>query len=73
MCIEQGGTVLNAAISLSEEMPVEATLIRIQEKKIVFDSRDMDAHGEFDTIEPLRASSDPCTYFALQKVRLLAC
>ena len=45
MCIEQGGTVLNAAISLSEEMPVEATLIRIQEKKIVFDSRDMDAHG----------------------------
>ena len=73
VCIEQGGTVLNAAISLNGELPVEATLIRIQEKKIVFDSRDMDVHGEFDTIEPLQATGDPYDPFALQKACLLAC
>ena len=73
VCIEQGGTVLNAAISLNGELPVEATLIRIPEKKIVFDSRDMDVHGEFDTIEPLQATGDPYDPFALQKACLLAC
>lgn len=48
-------------------------LIRIPEKKIVFDSRDMDVHGEFDTIEPLQATGDPYDPFALQKACLLAC
>ena len=46
---------------------------RIPEKKIVFDSRDMDVHGEFDTIEPLQATGDPYDPFALQKACLLAC
>ena len=55
------------------ELPVEATLIRIPEKKIIFDSRDMDVHGEFDTIEPLQATGDPYDPFALQKACLLAC
>lgn len=44
ICCEMGGTVLNAAISLNGELPVEVTLIKIPEKKIVFDSRDMDVH-----------------------------
>ena len=48
-------------------------MIRIPEKKIVFDSRDMDVHGEFDTIEPLQATGDPYDPFALQKACLLAC
>lgn len=37
ICCEMGGTVLNAAISLNGELPVEVTLIKIPEKKIVFD------------------------------------
>lgn len=53
-CNEKGGTVLNAAILLNGEKPVEVTLERIPEQKVVFDSRDMDVHGEFDTIEPLQ-------------------
>ena len=73
ICCELGGTVLNAAISLNGELPVEASLVRIPEKKIVFDSRDMDVHGEFDTIEPLQAAGDPYDPFALQKACLLAC
>ena len=69
-CNENGGTVLNVAILLNGKKPVEVTLERIDELKIVFDSRDMDVHGEFDTIEPLQATGDP---FALQKACLLAC
>lgn len=72
-CLEHGGTVLNAAILLNGECPVEVRLERIEEKKIVFDSRDMDVHGEFTTIEPLQATGDPYDPFALQKACLLAC
>ena len=72
-CNENGGTVLNVAIRLNGENPVEVTLEKIPEHKIVFDSRDMDVHGEFDTIEPLQATGDPFDPFALQKACLLAC
>ena len=72
-CNEKGGTVLNAAILLNGEKPVEVTLERISEQTVVFDSRDMDVHGEFDTIEPLQATGDPYDPFALQKACLLAC
>ena len=72
-CIENGGTVLNAAILLDGKLPVEVTLERIPGKKIVFDSRDMDVHGEFDTIAPLQKTGDPYDPFALQKAALIAC
>ena len=72
-CNENGGTVLNVAILLNGKKPVKVTLERIDELKIVFDSRDMDVHGEFDTIEPLQATGDPFDPFALQKACLLAC
>jgi len=72
-CNEQGGTVLNAAILLRGEMPVEVTLTRLPEKKIVFDSRDMDVHGEFDAIESLQETGNPYDPCALQKAALLAC
>ena len=72
-CNEKGGTVLNAAIKLGGEYPVEVKLEKTAERKIVFDSRDMDVHGEFDSIEPLQATGDPYDPFALQKACLLAC
>ncbi|MBO5408285.1 MAG: bifunctional fucokinase/L-fucose-1-P-guanylyltransferase [Clostridia bacterium] len=72
-CIEQGGTVLNAAILLNGEKPVEVTLTRIPEYKIVLESRDMDVHGEFDTIEPLLDTGNPYDPFALQKAALVSC
>lgn len=72
-CNEYGGTVLNVAIQLNGANPVEVMLEKIPEYKIVFDSRDMDVHGEFDTIEPLQETGDPFDPFALQKACLLAC
>lgn len=72
-CNENGGTVLNAAILLNGDQPVSVRLRRIEEKKVVFESRDMDVHGEFGEIEPLQSVGDPFDSFALQKAALLAC
>lgn len=72
-CLENGGAVLNAAVSLNGELPVEVRIFWIPEHKIVFDSRDMDVHGEFYDIEPLQKTGDPYDLFALQKACLLAC
>ena len=72
-CNENGGTVLNVAILLNGEKPVEVTMEKIGERKIIFDSRDMDAHGEFDNIEELQRTGDPFDPFALQNACLLAC
>ena len=72
-CNEQGGTVLNAAILLQGEMPVEVTLTRLEELKIIFESRDMGVYGEFDDLKELQKTGDPYDPFALQKAALLAC
>ena len=72
-CNENGGTVLNAAILLNGEKPVKVSLRKLEEKKVVFESRDMDVHGEFDTIEPLQKTGDPYDPYVLQKAALLAC
>lgn len=72
-CNENGGTVLNAAILLNGERPVSVKLKRIKEKKIVFESRDMDVHGEFTDLTKLQSVGDPFDSFVLQKAALLAC
>lgn len=72
-CNEKGGTVLNASILLNGERPVTVSLKRLDEKKIIFDSRDMDVHGEFSDIQSLQAVGDPFDPFVLQKSALLVC
>ena len=72
-CNENGGTVLNAAILLNGERPVSVRLRKIEEKKIVFESADMDVHGEFLDIAALQRVGDPFDSFVLQKAALLAC
>lgn len=71
-CLENGGTVLNAAILMNGKMPVEVTLEKLNEKKIVFDSRDMDIHGEFTDISAIQSVGNPYDPFVLQKASLLA-
>lgn len=72
-CNEHGGTVLNAAVLLSGQRPVTVHLRKLSEKKIVFESHDMDVHGEFREIEPLQSVGDPYDPYVLQKAALLAC
>ena len=72
-CNENGGTVLNASILLNGTRPVTVRIKKTDEKKIVFESKDMDVHGEFSSIEPLQNVGDPFDSFVLQKAALLAC
>lgn len=72
-CMEHGGTVLNAAITLAGQWPVKVKLKKLEERKIVFESRDMDVHGEFTELAPLQSVGDPYDPYVLQKAALLAC
>jgi len=72
-CNEHGGTVLNAAVTLNGSLPVQVSLKKLDEKKIVFDSQDMDIHGEFTNLSELQNYGDPFDPFALQKAAFLAC
>lgn len=58
---------------MNGERPVKVSLKRLPEKKIIFVSRDMDVHGEFDEIAALQSVGDPFDPFVLQKAALLAC
>ncbi len=72
-CNEMGGTVINAAILIRGDRPVKVTCRKLNEKKVVFESSDMDVHGEFDDIGSLQSVGDPYDPYVLQKAALLAC
>lgn len=72
-CLENGGTVLNAAIRLNGEYPVEAVVRRLQDRKVVLASADNDSYDEFTSLALLQECRDPGDPFALHKAALMAC
>ncbi len=73
-CLEHGGTVLNAAVSLNGQLPIEVTLKRLDEPKIVLASTDIGAYKEYTgALDVLQDCRNPHDAFALHKAALLAC
>lgn len=72
-CNECGGTVLNAAILLNHEYPVEVQVSRVERPVVILESADMGTHGEFTTLAQLQDCHDPYDPFALHKAALIAC
>ena len=72
-CMEHGGTVLNAAVTLNGELPIEVTLKKIPEKKIVLTSTDIGSYREFRSLDELQDCQDPMDAFSLHKAALIAC
>ena len=72
-CLEKGGKVLNAPILLDGNRPVEVCIQKIKQKKIIFESKDLDERQEFTTISELQDVDDPFEPFSLQKASLLVC
>lgn len=72
-CLEQGGTVLNAAIRLNGICPVQVTARRLQEPKILMASEDVGAFGEITSVEEVLDYGNPYDSFALHKAALIAC
>lgn len=72
-CLENGGAVLNAAIKLNGELPIEVTLSRTDRKTIILVSTDIGSYEEFTNVEKLCSCSDPSDAFALHKAALIVC
>lgn len=72
-CMEHGGTVLNAAVKLDGQNPVEAVVKKIPGNQIVLASADSGAEQAFSEISQLQDSSNPYDPFALHKAALIAC
>jgi len=71
-CIEKGGTVLNAAISLRGKFPVKASVRQLNKPVIVLESRDLGLRKEFDDGEELQCCDNTSDVFALHKAALIA-
>jgi len=72
-CNEKGGVVLNAAILLNGQEPIEVELRKLSEKHIEFASLDLDAHGVVTTATEIQDCHNPYDSFALHKAALIAC
>lgn len=72
-CMENGGTVLNAAISLNGQLPIEATVKKLDRPVIALASTDIGSYKEFDCMAELQNCRNPSDPFALHKAALIAC
>lgn len=72
-CMEQGGVVLNAAISLNGILPVQITLRKLEEYKVTFESQDIGVKGDVFSLSEIQNCHDPYDPFSLHKAALIAC
>lgn len=72
-CNEQGGVVLNAAISLNGIYPVQVTVRRLKELHIEFESADIGVSGIVESVAEIQDCHNPYDFFALHKAALIAC
>ncbi len=72
-CNENGGMVLNAAITLDGEKPIIVTVKKLNENKFILASTDNGSYREFTDIAKLQDCCNPRDPFALHKASLIAC
>ena len=72
-CNEHGGVVLNAAIRLKGQDPIEVEIRRIPELHVSFGSTDTGAYGTAETAEEIQDCHNPYDPFALHKAAIIAC
>jgi fucokinase len=69
--IEQGGTVLNAALTLRGLHPIMAEGLWLDEPRVILESPDVEARLEPATVGELLSYANPADLFALQKAALV--
>ncbi len=70
MCVERGGSVVNAAILLHGRQPLQAVVKRLDEPRIVIQSVDLGKSRTFTRSSELLAASDPADWTTLPRVAL---
>ncbi|MBQ8383260.1 MAG: bifunctional fucokinase/L-fucose-1-P-guanylyltransferase [Clostridia bacterium] len=73
ICMEQGGCVLNAQVTLDGRRPVEAILRRLNEPVVRLTSADNGSSADFTNLQALCDVTSPTDPFLLQKAALLGC
>ncbi len=73
ICIEQGGVVLNAQVTLDGRRPVEAMLRRLDRPVVRLTSADNGSTADFTDLTALCDVTSPADPFLLQKAALLGC
>lgn len=71
-CIEHGGTVLNAAISVNNVLPVEVKIEKLEQLSVKLATTDLGVEEDFTEIEELQKCCDPYDPYSLHKAALLA-
>ena len=72
-CQEHGGVVLNAAISLKGNLPIQVSIRKLDRLVIQLESQDIGAYGEFADMDEVNDCGNPYDKFALHKAALIAC
>ena len=72
-CQEHGGVVLNAAISLKGNLPIQVSIRKLDDYVIEFESQDIGAYGRFTHMNEVNDCGNPYDKFALHKAALIAC
>ena len=72
-CQEHGGVVLNAAISLKGNLPIQVSIRKLDQLVIQLESQDIGAYGEFKDMDEVNDCGNPYDKFALHKAALIAC
>ncbi len=72
-CQEHGGVVLNAAISLKGNLPIQVSIRKLEEYVIELESQDIGAYGKFTQMDEVNDCGNPYDKFALHKAALIAC
>ena len=72
-CQEHGGVVLNAAISLKGNLPIQVSIRKLDQLVIQLESQDIGAYGEFKDMDDVNDCGNPYDKFALHKAALIAC
>ncbi len=72
-CLEKGGTVLNASISLKGELPVKAHVRMIDDPLIRLESRDLGISQDIRNLSDLVRCNNPSDPLSLHKAALRVC
>lgn len=72
-CMENGGTVLNAAISINGTLPIEVTIRKTERDCVVLESTDIGSCREYESVSEIQNCKNPSDPSALHKAALIAC
>lgn len=71
-CLERGGTVINASITLNGIYPVQVSIRKIDRLHVEFESADVKVSGAAESVEEIRDCRNPYDFFSLHKAALIA-